>query len=145
MSTATRATATAPTITGTAAYAPLLLRLAAGGLMLLHGLPKLGGIAGVQGMVAGMGVPAPGLVTWLVVGGEIGLGVLLLAGLLTRVAGALLAVQMALYVVLVHAPQGLLTPSGLNGEHAVLLGVIGAALALTGAGGASLDRARGRA
>ncbi|WP_459642877.1 DoxX family protein [Kineococcus sp. NUM-3379] len=130
---------------GTAATAPLVLRLVTGALLLVHGLPKLADPGAVQGMVAGLGVPLPALSAWLVIAGEIGLGALLLAGLLTRVAGALTALQMGLIFLVVHLPQGLTTPTGLNGENAVLLATTGAALALTGGGRASLDALRARA
>lgn len=144
MSTATTArTATTAPPRGTA-LAALVMRLAAGAVLLVHGIPKLDGVAGVQQMAAGLGVPAPEVAGWLVVAGEVGLGVLLLLGLLTRLAGALVAVQMLLIFALVHAPDGVLTPTGLDGENAVLLAVLGAALALTGAGALSVDAARTR-
>ncbi|WP_432573725.1 DoxX family protein [Kineococcus sp. SYSU DK005] len=122
----------------------LLVRLVAGALLLVHGVPKLQDPAGATGMAAGLGVPAPDVAGWLVILGEVGLGGLLLLGLLTRVAGGLLALQMAGIWLLVHAPQGFLVQGQVNGENALLLGGIGLLLLFTGAGRWSVDGTRRR-
>ncbi|NAZ88733.1 DoxX family protein, partial [Kineococcus indalonis] len=122
----------------------LLVRLVAGALLLVHGVPKLLDPAGATGMAAGLGVPAPDVAGWLVILGEVGLGALLLLGLLTRLAGGLLALQMAGVWLLVHAPQGFLVEGQVNGENALLLGGVGLLLLFTGAGRFSLDGARRR-
>ncbi|WP_432493514.1 DoxX family protein [Kineococcus auxinigenes] len=117
----------------------LLGRLVAGALLLVHGVPKLLEPQRATGMAASLGVPAPDLAGWLVVLGEVGLGSLLLLGLLTRVAGGLLVVQMAGVWLLVHAPSGFLVEGQVNGENALLLGAAGLVLLFTGAGRFSLD------
>ncbi|WP_432536495.1 DoxX family protein [Kineococcus arenarius] len=117
----------------------LLGRLVAGALLLVHGVPKLLDPQRATGTAASLGVPAPDLAGWLVILGEVGLGSLLLLGLLTRVAGALLLVQMAGVWLLVHAPDGLLVEGQVNGENALLLGAVGLVLLFTGAGRFSLD------
>ena len=122
----------------------LLVRLVAGALLLVHGVPKLQDPAGATGTAAGLGVPAPDVAGWLVILGEVGLGGLLLLGLLTRAAGGLLALQMAGVWLLVHAPQGFLVEGQVNGENALLLGAAGLALAYTGAGRLSADAGRRR-
>ncbi|WP_432520879.1 DoxX family protein [Kineococcus sp. SYSU DK006] len=118
----------------------LLLRLAVGALLLVHGVPKLSNPGGATGMAASLGVPAPDLAGWLVVLGEVGLGALLLLGLLTRVAGALLVLQMAGVWLLAHAPQGFLVDGQVNGENALLFAAVGLLLVSTGAGRWSADR-----
>jgi putative oxidoreductase len=123
----------------------LLLRLVAGGFLLVHGVPKLLDPAGTLAAAAGLGVPAPDVAGWLLVLGEVGLGTLLVLGLLTRLAGVLVLVQTGLVWALVHAPDGFLVDGQINGENALLLGAAGLALALTGAGRLSADAARRRA
>ena len=118
----------------------LLLRLAVGALLLVHGVPKLSDPGGATGMAASLGVPAPDVAGWLVVLGEVGLGSLLLLGLLTRVAGGLLVLQMAGVWLLAHAPQGFLVDGQVNGENALLFAAVGLLLLFTGAGRWSADR-----
>lgn len=137
--TTTHPTPTTTTTTGSASIGLLLLRLVAGVLLLVHGVPKLSSPAGATGMAASVGVPVPDLAGWLMILGEVGLGSLLVLGLLTRVAGALLLVQMAGVWLLVHAPQGFLVDGQINGENALLLGAVGLLLVFTGAGRFSVD------
>ena len=117
----------------------LALRLAAGALLLVHGVPKLSDPSGATGYAASLGVPVPDVAGWLVILGEVGLGALLVLGLLTRVAGALLVVQMLGVWLLAHAPDGFLVEGQVNGENALLFAALGLLLALTGAGRFSLD------
>ncbi|NIZ92499.1 DoxX family protein [Kineococcus rubinsiae] len=123
----------------------LLLRLVAGGLLLVHGVPKLSAPEQTLGAAAGLGVPVPDVAGWLLIAGEVGLGTLLVLGLLTRLAGLLVLVQMGLVWFLVHRPDGLLVEGQVNGENALLLGAAGLALAFTGAGRLSADAGRRRA
>ncbi|MEZ0166327.1 DoxX family protein [Kineococcus sp. LSe6-4] len=117
----------------------LALRLVAGALLLVHGVPKLSDPAMATGYAAALGVPAPTVLGWLSILGEVGLGTLLVLGLATRVAGTLLLVQMASVWLLAHAPQGFLVDGEINGENALLFAGLGLTLALTGPGAVSLD------
>ena len=142
MTTTTTTTPSRPVVTTTTASAStglLLLRLVAGALLLVHGVPKLSAPDGATGMAASLGVPLPDLAGWLMILGEVGLGSLLVLGLLTRVAGALLLVLMAGVWLLAHAPQGFLVDGQVNGENALLLGAIGLLLVFTGAGRFAVD------
>lgn len=142
MTTTTTTTPSRPVVTTTTASAStglLLLRLVAGALLLVHGVPKLSAPDGATGMAASLGVPLPDLAGWLMILGEVGLGSLLVLGLLTRVAGALLLVQMAGVWLLAHAPQGFLVDGQVNGENALLLGAIGLLVVFTGAGRFAVD------
>ncbi|WP_432564725.1 DoxX family protein [Kineococcus sp. SYSU DK003] len=123
----------------TASFGLLALRLVAGALLLVHGIPKLSNPSGAGGMAASLGVPAPDLAGWLVILGEVGLGGLLLLGLATRVAGILLLVQMAGIWLLAHAPEGFLVEGQVNGENALLFAALGLTFAFTGAGRYSAD------
>ena len=117
----------------------LALRLVAGALLLVHGVPKLEDPATATGYAAALGVPAPTVLGWLMILGELGLGTLLVLGLATRVAGTLLLVQMTATWLLAHAPQGFLVDGQVNGENALLYAALGLTFALTGAGRFSAD------
>ena len=147
MSTTTSTRTDRPTVAATTTSTStglLLLRLVAGALLLVHGIPKLSSPAGATGFAAALGVPVPDVAGWLVILGEVGLGSLLVLGLLTRLAGGLLLLQMAGVWLLAHAPQGFLVDGQVNGENALLLGAVGLLLLFTGAGRFSADAARRR-
>lgn len=98
-------------------FALLALRVAAGGLMVVHGLPKLGGqrAAMKEGMKR---IGVPGLVFDLVALNEVLGGIALLAGFLTRIAALLLALEMVGTIILYNTrlwkaplPRGFLEPA----------------------------------
>lgn len=112
-----------------------VLRVVAGlSLALGHGLGKVPPSTGFVEMVGGLGFPAPGLFAWGATAAELGGGLLLAFGLLTRPAGLLIAVNMAVVTVLAHAGD----PLG-DRELGLLYGVIGLAFAVVGGGRYSLD------
>jgi len=79
----------------------LILRLALGILILLHGVAKVGsGVDGIGGMLAARGLPA--VAAYLVYIGEIVAPVLLIIGLFTRPAAWIVAANMVVAVWLVH-------------------------------------------
>jgi len=82
----------------------LLLRVALGLLILLHGIAKLkAGPGFVMGSVAKAGLPSA--VAYGVYIGEVLAPLLLIAGLWTRIAALIVAVNMLFAVYLVHMPQ----------------------------------------
>ena len=82
----------------------LVLRIALGLLILLHGIFKLRhGIGGIEGMVAAHGLP--GFVAYGVLVGEVLAQVLLLLGWFSRVGAALVAVNMLFAFALAHMGQ----------------------------------------
>jgi putative oxidoreductase len=96
----------------------LVLRLALGILILLHGVAKLmHGIGPIEGMVTGMGLP--GFVAYGVFAGEIVGPVLLIIGFYARIGAALIAVNMLFAFALVHTGQ--LTSLTQNGGWALEL------------------------
>ncbi|MBO9704180.1 MAG: DoxX family protein, partial [Arthrobacter sp.] len=85
-----------------------------------------------------MGVPAADIVGPAVAFLELIGGAALILGLVTRVAGALLALDMLGAIILVHGGSGLFVDQG-GMELVLVLGVGSLALALAGAGKFSLD------
>jgi putative oxidoreductase len=123
----------------------LLLRLALGLLILLHGIAKLmNGPASVLGSVAKAGLPEP--VAYLVYVGEVLAPLLVVIGFLTRPAAIVIAINMIFAVYLVHTAQLLqLTKQG--GWALELQGMyftVAVAIALLGAGRYSAGGASGR-
>ncbi|MFS2053555.1 DoxX family protein, partial [Variovorax sp. CT11-76] len=79
----------------------LILRVALGILILLHGIAKVSkGVDGIGGMLASHGLP--GVLAYLVYVGEIVAPVLLIIGLYTRPAAAIVAINMLVAIWLVH-------------------------------------------
>ncbi|WP_115788303.1 DoxX family protein [Arthrobacter silvisoli] len=119
-----------------------VLRVIVGFIFAAHGWQKFNEftIAGTQAAFTQMGVPGASVVAPIVAGLELAGGVALIAGLLTRVFAALLAVDMLGALVLVHAPAGVFVA---NGGYELVLALGGGALAvaLAGAGRLSVDAA----
>ena len=90
----------------------LVLRLAVGILILLHGIAKLkGGLDGIVGMVEAAGLP--GFLGYGVLVGEVLAPVLVLVGAYARIGGLLIALNMLVALALVHMGQfGLLNEQG---------------------------------
>ena len=84
----------------------LLLRLAVGGLILLHGISKLltpGSFDWIGGLLEGYGLPA--VLAYGVLIGEIVAPVMAIFGWQTRLAGLLIAGNMLVAVLLAHTGQ----------------------------------------
>lgn len=120
----------------------LLLRCALGAIFLYHGYPKLFTEAQrYAGAFPHMGFPS----YFAYVAGVLEFfgGILLIAGLFTRVTAALLTVEMAIAVWRVHMPQGGWIAVA-NYELPLILAVSAFALVACGAGIVSLDFALSR-
>lgn len=118
----------------------LILRLALGGMILLHGAGKLfGGIGGISGMVSAAGLPA--FVAYGVYIGEVIAPLLLILGWYSRVGAGLIAINMLFAIGLAHRGQLF----ALNGNHGWALELQGmflftaVAIALLGPGRYSLN------
>ncbi|QDU90985.1 DoxX [Pirellulimonas nuda] len=82
----------------------LLLRLTIGGLLLLYGIDKVrSGPGVVQGMLHDAGLP--GVLAYGVYVGEVVAPLLLIVGFYTRVASALIVINMAIAIGLAHAGE----------------------------------------
>lgn len=123
----------------------LILRLAVGILILLHGIYKLNhGISGIEGMLAAKGFPA--IFAWGAYAGEILGPLLVVLGIYARLGGLLVAANMVVAILLVHMGQfGQINDTGgwqLELQAMFLAG--GLAVAMIGAGSFSLAGRRGR-
>ena len=123
----------------------LVLRLALGVLMLLHGISKVvNGVDGIVGMVTGLGLPAA--VAYGVYLGEVVGPLLVIVGLYTRVGALLIAGNMLFALLLAHrAELFTLAPSGgwaLELQAMFLFGAV--AVLLLGAGRFSVGGTSGR-
>lgn len=123
----------------------LVLRLALGIMMLLHGISKLtNGISGIEGMVVNAGFPA--VFAYLVYVGEVLAPILLIIGYLTRPAALIMAINMIVAVYLAHMSQ-LFQLSKTGGWAIELQGFFfftALAVALLGAGRYSVGGLNGR-
>jgi putative oxidoreductase len=114
----------------------LLLRLGLGIIFIYHGYPKLIHTQGFMDQVVRIGFPS--FFAYIVGVLEFFGGALLVVGLFTRVAGLLLACEMAVAICKVHLPQGSIY--ALRNYELPLAVCVGAfALATVGAGSISID------
>lgn len=85
-------------------FGRLLLRVALGVLILLHGIAKLrGGMSGIEGMVVAQGLP--GFLAYGVLVGEVLAPLMLIAGFHARIGAALVAINMLFAIALAHMGQ----------------------------------------
>lgn len=115
----------------------LILRIAVGLLMLLHGIGKLGGgLEFISGMLEGKGIP--GFIAYGVLIGEILAPILIIIGFRTRIGALLLALNCLVAVLLVHSAD-IAKLSDTGGWAIELVGLyFFGALALFFTGGGSL-------
>ena len=114
----------------------LVLRLALGAVLFAHGQAKIfGGMAAHKHFVASIGMPA--WMGYLSAGTEFIGGLLLILGLLTRLAGLAVTIEMLVAIVKVNLKHGLTGPGGY--EFPLMVGVVGFALVLIGPGSISVD------
>jgi putative oxidoreductase len=113
-----------------------LIRVSTGLIFAVHGYQKFaGGIAGVAGYFAKLGIPAPGLMAPLIAILEFLGGVLLIVGLGARWVGLLLALEMIVTGFLVQLPTKGWNASDLDRS----LLAAGLAMFLAGPGRAAID------
>lgn len=132
-----------------ASLATLALRIPAGIIFMAHGSQKLFGWFGGNGLegtgqwLASIGIEPGYLMALLIGSAEFFGGLALLLGLLVRPAAAVLAIAMLVAILTVHIGNGLFMSN--NGyEFALSLLAISLSLAISGAGGVSLDRSLAR-
>lgn len=123
----------------------LILRLALGILILLHGIAKVNaGVGGIASMLSNHGLP--GVLAYLVLVGEVVAPVLVIAGLFCRIGALIIAINMVVAILLVH--MGQLTNMTQTGGWALeLQGMFlfsALALACMGAGRFSVGGLKGR-
>ncbi len=117
----------------------LALRLVLGAIMVGHGYHKVfGGMSHFVPTVAHLGLP--GWMAYLSAGAEFFGGILLLVGLVTRLAALAMSINMAVAIWKVHWHNGLLGQGGY--EFPLSLAAIAFALILFGGGPIALDAIR---
>lgn len=124
-----------------------ILRVVLGVIYIAHGAPKLlGGVGGLAGLLEGLGFPVPFAWAWFVTILEFFGGLALIVGLLVTPIALLLSIEMAVGIVLVHAPEGwyVIGPGTGGVEFNVLLIASLMTLVFAGPGLAAIDRLRGR-
>ncbi len=116
-----------------------ILRVIVGIVFLMHGSQKLFtfGFHGVAGMFGHMGIPLPAVAAVVVTLVEFLGGLALIAGLATRVAAALLAIDMAGAILFVHAKNGFFSPMGYEFPLTLLASCV--CLMLAGGGACSVE------
>lgn len=125
-------------------FGKLVLRLTVAGLLLFHGVAKLGkGVGGIESLLEGKGLP--GFLAYGVYIGEVVAPVLVLAGWKTRLWALVMAVNMIVAIALSH-PADILALSQTGGWAIELQGLFlfgSLAIALLGAGRYSVTGGRG--
>ncbi|MBR7741714.1 DoxX family protein [Phycicoccus sp. BSK3Z-2] len=125
--------------------AALLLRLALGPMLLVHGANKVwggGGLSGTAGWFESLGLRPGALHARLAAFTEIGAGVLVTVGLLTGPAAAAFVGLMTVAGLTDHRGKGYFVFKG-GWEYVLLVAMAAVALAVLGPGAWSLDAAFG--
>ena len=144
--------------TSSADLAFAIVRIVAGLTIAYHGYPKLmNGVAGLAGsVIPKIGLPAPLFVAYLVMITEVAGGLLLAAGLFTRIVAIPLVIEFVVIVFIVKFANGFIAfaPTAINPgfagmvpggfEFEFLLGIICLACLIGGAGSYSIDGAIAR-
>jgi putative oxidoreductase len=108
----------------------LVIRVVLGIIMLYHGWPKLTNLGGTIEGFGGMGIPLAPLAAIFATVAEVGGGLLLLLGVLTDIAGLLVAIDMLGAITFVHAKNGFsVADGGVEWPLALLAMALGVALA----------------
>lgn len=119
----------------------LVLRLVLGAIMIAHGYPKaFGGMHHFVDTVRGLHLP--GWMAYLSVAAELGGGLLIIAGFLTRFTALCICIDMLVAIFGVHLKNGF-TGQG-NYQFPLALAAISFSLIFTGAGPISVDWLRGK-
>ena len=120
----------------------LVLRLALGAVMIAHGWPKVfGGMHHHMDLVRHIGLP--GWTAYLSAAAEFGGGILIVLGLLTRLAALAIVIDLLVAIFGVHLKNGFLGQG--NYQFPLALAAIAFSLVFFGAGPIALDWLRGSA
>lgn len=117
----------------------LPLRIAVGLVFLMHGGQKLFvfGAAGTADIMDKLGIPLPFAAAIVVITVELLGGLAILLGGFTRIAGALLAFEMVIAILVARLHGGFFAPYGYEFELTLLMASL--TFALCGPGGTSLE------
>jgi putative oxidoreductase len=127
----------------TARYGLAILRVVLGIVMIVHGWSKLsGGVGNVAGSFGGnLGVPAPGLMAWVVTIVELVGGILLVVGFLSQIAGILIALDMLGAILFAFLLRGapFIENGAITWEKEAVFAAAALCIALAGPGAWSVD------
>ena len=127
----------------TAPYGLAILRVVLGIVMLVHGWSKLsGGVGNVAGFFGGMlGIPAPGLMAWVVTIVELVGGILLVVGFLTQIVGILIALDLLGAILFAYLLRGspFIENGSITWEKEAVFAAAALCIALAGPGAWSVD------
>lgn len=117
-----------------------LLRVVVGIVFFMHGRQKLMGLGyhGVAKFLHGLGLPLPHVAAVFLLVAEVGGGIALILGVLTRWAALLNACDMLVALLLVHLKRGFFLPHGFEFVLTLLAATL--CLVLAGPGSPSVDR-----
>lgn len=118
--------------------APLILRVVAGLIFLMHGWQKTADVSMFGGVLHSLGVPAPEIFAWIVTILEVGGGLALILGFMTHWISKFFIIIMIVAIFLVHTRHGFFVDKG-GYEFALLLLASVSSLMITGAGRWSVD------
>ncbi|MEO7268768.1 MAG: DoxX family protein [Knoellia sp.] len=123
--------------------ASLILRLALGPMLVLHGLNKVqGGLDGTVGWFESLGLKPGWLHARVAAFTEIGAGIIVTLGLLNGLGAMAFVGLMTVAALTDHRGKGYFIFKG-GAEYVVLVGIVAVALAVVGPGRWSLDHALG--
>lgn len=123
--------------------ASLVLRLALGPMLVLHGLNKVqGGLAGTAGWFESLGLSPGWLHARVAAATEIGAGLIVTLGFLNGLGAMAFVGLMTVAALTDHRGKGYFIFKG-GAEYVVLVGIVAVALAVVGPGRWSLDNALG--
>ncbi len=116
-----------------------ILRVIVGVVFIAHGAQKVFalGYGGTNQMFTHMGVPVHNVTTAIVMVVELLGGIALVLGIFTRIAAALLAIDMISAIAIVHLKNGFFAPRGIEFPLTLLAALL--ALLLAGPGTLALD------
>jgi len=118
----------------------LVLRIVLGAIMIAHGYPKVfGGLHHHVQFVGSLGLP--GWLAYLSAFAEFFGGILIIAGLVTRIASAAILIDLSVAIAKVHWKHGLTGSGGY--EFPLAVAAISFALIFFGAGPIAIDSIRG--
>lgn len=123
--------------------ASLVIRLALGPMLVLHGLNKVrGGLSGTERWFASLGLKPAWLHARVAAFSEIGAGAIVTLGLLTGLGATAFVGLMTVAALTDHRGKGYFIFKG-GAEYVILVGMVAVALAVVGPGRWSLDHAIG--
>jgi Predicted membrane protein len=122
-----------------AKWGMLPLRIAVGLVFLMHGGQKLFvfGLAGTEDIMGKLGLPLPLVCAAIVITVELLGGLAILLGVFARLAGALLAFEMVVAILVARLHGGFFAPYGYEFELTLLMACL--TFALSGPGQMSLE------